>query len=144
MSKIDFRPPGQSDTNFILSSWCESYRRSDWSGPMSDKLYFDAQRAHITELLSRPSTRVICCYATSEAPPDDLLGYIVYGPGVVYYTYVKFLFRKNGVARELLKRAGITLPCSYPFKTRAAIEYTKAHHGWKFDPRRARYDFDKV
>jgi hypothetical protein len=139
MSTFEFRPPEASDLNFILSSWAESFRKSPWSGALSDKLYFDSCRAHVEEVLSRPTCQVLCLVAPGEKPPHDILGYACWQPGVLHYVYVKHLFRKTGIAKSLLSRIGITGGI-YTFKTRAAIEYTRGHGGWKHDPRYARYD----
>lgn len=144
MSSIAFRPPLPTDHNFILSSWLESFRRSPNAGVLPDKPFYDSHRAHLEELLSRPSARVLCCYSPSEAPPNDLFGFIAWQPGVLHYVYVKHAYRKMGVAKALVLQAGLEPEkgLTYTYRTRVALDYAKAHHAqrWKFDPRYARYD----
>lgn len=138
---VDFRPPSPSDKNFILSSWTESFRRSPWSGTLPDKPFYDEMRAHLSELMLRPSTSILCCFAPGEQPPNDVLGWVCFEADklVLHYVYVKHAFRGEGVARALLKRSGLS-GGTYTHKTKSAVDYVKAHSGWKYDPRHARYD----
>lgn len=144
MPSIDFRPPTPTDENFILSSWLESYRRSPWSGVLPDTAFYDSHRTHLQSIVSRPATSILCCYAPSEAPPNDLFGWVCWEGGTLHYIYIKHLYRKMGVAKALLARTGLDpakVVTTYTFKTRAAVDYTRKHNGqrWKFDPKAARY-----
>lgn len=142
--KIAFRPPLEQDTNFILSSWAESFRRSPWSGVLPDKAFYDAHRAHLRSILSRPSTSILCCVAEGEEPPNDMFGWGCWEGKTLHYIYVKHLYRKMGVGRAILSRTGLdpkSEVVTYTFKTRAAVDYTRSHNAerWRFDPRDARY-----
>lgn len=136
---FEFRQYKPEDKNFVITSWCESFRRSHYSGTMSDNLYFDSMRAHLEDLITRPGTQVLLCTAPQESPPNDILGFACYATGVLHFLYVKHLFRGNGVARALLKRTGLEAGGVYTHKTKASIDYAKAHNGWQFDPKVSRY-----
>lgn len=142
--KVSFRPQVESDLNFILSSYAESFRRSPYSGVLPDKAYYDAARDHFSQIMKRENAQTLLCVAEGEAPPNDLFAWVVWEPGVLHYVYVKHLFRGMGVARDLLRRTGLDptkATCTYTHRTKFSGDYLREHETqrWKYDPKAARY-----
>jgi GNAT superfamily N-acetyltransferase len=92
-----------SDDNFILSSWVSSYRHNPLFGAMPVNTYFSRYRAFTLSVLDR-SYAVVAC---DPEEPDVLFGYCVYrfigDVPVVSYVYVKQVFRRFGLATQLLE-----------------------------------------
>lgn len=95
------RPALESDKSFILSSWLRSYRHCPDSN-LADVFFFGAYRPIAEYLLAKCTVEVV----TPEGKDDLILGYAVYEPGVVHWVYVKKDFRKNGIAKMLILKAG--------------------------------------
>lgn len=100
---IKLRPPDLTDKNFIFNSWLKSYRKSEFAKAQCNAVYFDNYKK-IVERILRKSLIIVACN------PEDYMqvyGYIVYEelPGnnlLAHYIYVKFPYRKFGVATQLI------------------------------------------
>jgi hypothetical protein len=100
-----------SDRAFVASSWISSFRVSHWSGPIPDDLYASTYSGIIDRILDTRGVSVLVeCDPTDE---NQILGYAVWGPGRLYYCYVKSPFRDSKaqgeqpkVAMKLLRHLG--------------------------------------
>lgn len=106
------RAVNNEDIPFVLSSWLKSYRYSQAARNVVNDIYFSeqvGQKARILEMLSDCRTLVAC----DEEEGDCIYGWIcaesIEGsvPPVVHYVYVKSSYRRRGLARALLKAAGV-------------------------------------
>jgi hypothetical protein len=106
-SEITFRKYESEDENFIMSSLLRSYRDSVVNKDIPTKIYYDNQRSVTSKLLESADILVAC----SPDMSDQIYGYVVYEqPSLLHYIYVKYTFRKFGIAKELLSRAELTTP----------------------------------
>lgn len=68
-------------------------------------------------------------YDPEDEPPNDLYGYLVFEDGfdrpVVHYAYVKDEYRKKGVLKYMLKKAGIKSTYFTTFKTADGDHFLK-------------------
>ena len=102
-----YRAATRDDLRFILSAWVRSFshRRKPPEG-VSPKHYRAALRATIADILRRPSTcGVVAC---NPLNPNLIWGFAVYESGdspVLFYVYVKEVFRGNGIGTELTRLA---------------------------------------
>lgn len=125
---ISFRPAEPKDRKFIVESWKDSFRTAYTAGLISMDDWADVMRPQIEKILDRPID-VIVAYETEDTEAlADLIGWIGFeklpdGP-YVYYVYVKYPYRNQGVATALFKAAGINpkKPFSYACSTRHVRE----------------------
>lgn len=102
---IVIRPMQPGDVSLVLNSWLKSYRDCPASWGTTNDVYFRAQKAVISKLLSR------CNVAIASDPQDDdqIFGWLAWEETkddiVVHYIYVKSLFQRMGVARRLWHHA---------------------------------------
>ena len=120
------------DVNFILSTWLKSYYEAMKfysSGsirvpfPWGD-VYFQGHQEKIKKLLESASCLV--CNAPDEE--DQIIGYIVFDEDSLHYCYVKQVYRKMGVAKELRSKI---IPRYYSHATTHAKYITK---GLEYNP----------
>lgn len=107
---MKIRPFKEGDLNFILSTWLRSYydaltmfsRRASAKIAPPNEIFFKEHQAKIKELVKSADVQ-IC-----TAPDDDnqIVGYIVTKGDCLHFCYVKQVFRKLGVAKELRARSG--------------------------------------
>lgn len=122
------REPLPEERRFIVDSWLESFRLSDFAGtfPMSDyrRVYFPA----LVELLERP--RVTARVATVEGVPDLVVGYAVAEAGrpepCLHYVYTKGEYRRQGCAAALLPTVGIDVGRPWVYTHRTAMSSSLA------------------
>lgn len=99
--KAVLRGPTPEDLNFIYSSWLKSQRNNLEFKEMSNEDYYDTTKRIINSLINRSSISVAC----SPDDPKHLYGYIVFEGDTVHFLYVKFTYRKFGIARSLFAAA---------------------------------------
>ena len=114
------RPAVGSDINFIYSTWLGSYRYDSDLGKSCRSTVFFAHYPAVIDYILERSKVLVVCYAQE---PDVIFGYIVHGPMVAHYIYVKQAFRGLGLARMLYVAAGE--PKVYTHKTRLLDIYNK-------------------
>ena len=124
---ISVRLMAPEDRAFVAASWFESY----WKGTMNQVVdyttYKEGQAAVIDKALNSGLTHVV--YA--QQYPDEILGYAVFtgvGRDVLQYVYVKSVYRRQGIATGLARRAR-----AYTHKTRAGQPLVKSLK-LRFDP----------
>jgi hypothetical protein len=102
---VGFRPGEPSDVPLIVSSWRKSYLNRDREGRAAYPLahipatvYFDGQSAIIARILGRASVQV----AHAAEDPSHIIGWVCFEPAVLHYVYVTGMWRKDGLASELV------------------------------------------
>lgn len=103
-SDICVRPLNpEKDLNFVLSSWLQSYRKSEFAHSIPDQIYYPRHQMIIAQILKHPSNS-ITILADPETP-DQILGYIVYNTKepIVFFTYIKHAFRGYGLGQYLFE-----------------------------------------
>lgn len=93
----------------MKDTWKRSFRDSPFAGPIPNHIYHRVYGEVLDYLMEREDVRV-----EIAANPDfehQVFGYVVTEEGfdapTLHWIYVKRVYRGYGVARELLKRAGI-------------------------------------
>lgn len=99
MLNLTIRSFEPEDTNFIYSSWLKSYRQSDFSKKTPNNIYYTFQKSRI-DRLAKDATILIAC---SPDNPQQIYGYAIGTSEVFHYVYVKYTYRKLGVAKRLLE-----------------------------------------
>jgi len=124
---ISVRLMAPEDRAFVAASWFESY----WKGTMNQvvdyAVYNPGQAALIDKALDEGLTHVV--YAKQY--PDEILGWANFTGvhrDVLQYVYVKSVYRKQGIATGLCRRAR-----AYTHKTRAGQPLVKSLR-LRFDP----------
>ena len=95
---VALRPKQADDESFIYSSWLRSYRSSPIVTHMNNDVYYDNHKLVIKKLLEISDVMIAC----NPEDPDQIYGFICYEPGIIHYLYVKYPFRKMGLAKYLL------------------------------------------
>jgi hypothetical protein len=123
----------KGDLELVYSSWIRSFRDSHYAGPYPIQIYYDAIRNSIDLYRTRPGFRLMV--AVNKCDHDQIYGWLAYehisDTQVIYYAYVKELFRRKGVLRGLLRSAYIepARPIVYISRTRCASELLR-HMAW--------------
>jgi GNAT superfamily N-acetyltransferase len=103
---IAFRHTHAEDIPFIFNSWLQSYRHSIHVKNIANTVYF-GEHHKVLERIMKRSEAIIACDPTDQT---QIFGYIVYeiitGVLVVHYAYVKLPYRKLGIMKQLLEKAG--------------------------------------
>lgn len=88
----------EKDINFLLSTWLQSYRSSDFANAIANDDYFPNHQILIMSILGHENNAVTVVCDPEEQ--DQIIGYIVFNTKapIVYYCYVKHAFRKLGIA----------------------------------------------
>lgn len=128
---IHFRPLSAEDINFFYNSWLVSYRNTLQNLAISNPIYYQTQKEVIHNCITNGDVIMAC-------DPEDhnsLFGFICYEGNVVHYIYVKYPFRRLGVANELLKKAGIDTKDFMASHWSPAAQYYQKNHGTvTYDP----------
>lgn len=103
---VGLRPALGSDLAFIYRRWLQDLRHAD-NSPLADDVWFPAYREHINRVLSDTAVTVLILHPSDNA--NEILGFIVAGPGVLHWVYIKPRYReKFGLCRRLLEAAKAT------------------------------------
>lgn len=114
MVAILLREPRPYDLPFVLSSWMQSHREEGANALMDNDAYFAAVKPRLIEILSRSPVLV----ASNPEDPWQVYGWIAAEPDVLHYVYVKSVYRKFGIGRQLFDAVGRPSQCT--------------HTGWMF------------
>lgn len=98
---VAFRPPMASDGNFVFNSWLRSHRDEAECSFMTNDVYYARQADRVRRVLKRAGVIVAC----NPEDSGQIFGFICFEPGIAHYVYVKYPFRKFGIARHLVERA---------------------------------------
>jgi hypothetical protein len=118
----EFRPATPDDEAFIFSAWLRSHHENgDWPHRLaihrcilgegkrcacckySSRRYFDDHKHVVLKLLRSAQTIVAC----NPARTSQVLGFVTFEPGLLHWVGVKKLYRRNGIANDLLEQAGM-------------------------------------
>ncbi len=100
--EVVIRGATKSDMSFIYSTWLRGvYHGCSYYSKMESRAFYSSYTRLIAIVLVPASVRIACL----PTDPDVIIGYAVIGftKDVIHWVYVKSAFRKQGVAKELLK-----------------------------------------
>ncbi len=96
------RPADASDVNFIMNSFLKSLRGYPGLRNVPNEIYYYEQTKALEALLRSSETLILC----NPEVPDQIYGYIIAKPNKeTHFVYVKYTYRKFGLARKLLEAA---------------------------------------
>ena len=108
---INIRESRESDMPMIYSSWVRAYAGLNRSEPKW------AVYQHQIETIKKAADYCTVLIATAEGcTDDDICGWLCYHADVVQFVYVKKPFRGFGVAKALMKHAGLKQPFLSAYK----------------------------
>lgn len=103
---ILYRPAIEEDRPFIFNSWLKAFRKGTLSANVDNSIYYTNHHSLVERILSKSKT-IICC---NSDDPSIIYGYVTYqevdGQFVLHFVYVKHIYRKLGLARQLLAETG--------------------------------------
>lgn len=119
---IVIRPSTNSgeDFAFIYNTWVQSFR-NQIDNKWQDYQHYKAKQSLIIQSILKRTNSTKVLLASYADDPDTYLGWICYEQltkfKVVHYMYVKKIYKRNGIAKMLLTRAGFKIdkpiPCSH-------------------------------
>lgn len=114
--QIQIRKFIDPDTDFIYSSWLNSYKNdSSFARKIARSIFFKWHQKIVKIILSRPSTTIsIACF---DEMPEVILGYMIHEKqkededekDIIHFVYVKKDYRKQGIAKLLIESQSIHL-----------------------------------
>lgn len=117
------------ERNLVRSSWLRSYAASAFARIAGKRAYFSGQHDLVDDLLDRTRVAVAC----SPRDPTTIIGWAcVEPPNVVHYVWVQEDFRRNGVARALLRSEGMAERIEYTHRT-DLLKTFQLPEGWFFN-----------
>lgn len=123
--QVTIRDAQVSDQAFIYSSFLKGlYYGNDWFKAIDKNTFMSKYKAVLESLLIKSTTKVVCL----KDDPETVLGYAIYQPGVLHYTFIKPPFRRMGLAKSIIPVDVVY--CSHLTKLGKAIKPKQ----WKFDP----------
>ncbi|TXH10163.1 MAG: N-acetyltransferase [Spirochaetes bacterium] len=98
MTDIQVRQAHTGDERFIHSSWFQSYWKATASKSVPREIYKSEQDNLIDRLIR--GSRIVVAFL--EEVPDEILGYSISTPEVCHWVYVKGVYRRRGIASQLM------------------------------------------
>lgn len=95
---ITLRPMKVEDYNFISNSYLKSYRNAPGVSILDNSIYYDEFKKRLDYLLLNTE----CIVACHVDDPDQIFGYRIGSKPIIHYVYVKWPFRRLGIAKQLL------------------------------------------
>ena len=117
--KVKQRGYTDNDRAFITSSFLKSLRHTSNMKNISNKCFFDTLHDKIINYTKTKKIIILC----NPLDYDQIYAYMIYDDDVIYFTYVKQIFRRLGKAKYMLKLAfgdAKSYKFDYPFKTFAS------------------------
>lgn len=110
MTAIQTRNVSESDKPFVFSSWLRHYKnRSYFAKRIRNSIFYKWHHLIVERALSADTS--VAMIAHPEGEPDVILGFVVgektQDGDVLHFVYVKPAFRKMGIGRHLIKKAGL-------------------------------------
>lgn len=100
------------DVPFIFSSWLKSYRDAPAVRSVPNSIYYAEHHGIIESIINSPN--LVSLVACDPQDESQIFGYLIgenMGEGfVLHWVYVKYPFRRFGVARLLLNAARQAVP----------------------------------
>lgn len=117
---IAFREIENQDISFVFNSWMTSYRQSKNLVSVAQPFYFNGQHKLIEKILSKAKGLLL----VDKDNPSQIYSYLVYefidGIFVMHYAYTKQTFRKLGLLRRMLEKAGFSSSGLYTHESKVA------------------------
>lgn len=103
---ITIRPATQNDMGYILASWSREIHKVIPYNFQPNETFFGPE-GYQTKVIERAMAKSITLVAHIEGEPDEIAGFIVAQPHddfnlIVHWCQVKAIFRRFGIAKELL------------------------------------------
>ena len=102
---IHVRSMTEADVPLVMNSWLKSFRDCAATWGVGNDEYYATQKKVITKLLEVSSVAIAC----DPSDHEQVFGWVCWTPRnkdvVIHYVYVKHLFQRMGVARELMEVA---------------------------------------
>lgn len=121
---LAYRIAEQEDLRFVLDSFLDSFKPSHAAGLIGMDDWRRVMTEQFFRILERPTVEVWVAHnPQAENPEANIYGWLAHEQGhplpYVIYCYVKNGYRRKGLARRLLKMAGINpaQPFEYAAKT---------------------------
>ncbi len=96
------RPYKEQDFNFIANSYLKSYRSGPEAKHMVNDVYFPEYKDRLQTMLKDGKVTIVC----AESDEDQIIGYAIHSSlhawGILHYVYVKYPFRRMGIARLVI------------------------------------------
>lgn len=124
---VAIREAVAGDVPFVLNSWLQSFARAPFARLVPVDAYWRGHHELVLSVLGRSETRVAC----SPTDTDAIMGWSVTAPGVVHYVYVKFPYRRLGIARRLLAHVPEAARYTHATPVLASLPVPR---GWQWDP----------
>lgn len=139
---LEYRLANEADRKFLVGSWVDSYRTSHAAGMISMDDWDAVMAPQVKKVLARDGVLVHVAYAPAELEGNDLYGWVaverdyhiptarkVSGRRVladahsplVHYVFVKQPYRRMGIARGLLRAAGVSTDDEFLYSCRTAV-----------------------
>lgn len=161
---IAIRPATEADLVFVVESWQESYQHADCAGLITVEDWPDIMRGQLRKVIGREGMVVLVAYHPKATPGlADVMGWLAYERDyliplkrkvggrhrremvkcdwpLVHYCFVKQGYRRPfGVAKALLKAAGIDRAEPMHISCRTGVVNKLGLTRAKFDPKIARH-----
>lgn len=117
--KVKQREYTDKDRAFITSSFLKSLRHTSNMKNIPNKQFFNSLHDKVINYLKTKKVIILC----NPLDYDQIYAYMIYDDDVVYFSYVKQIFRRLGKAKYMLKLAfgdSDVYKFDYPFKTFAS------------------------
>lgn len=92
----------EDDKALIFNSFLKSYHKSSVCKFVPNSLYYKPQTAIINFIIDNTKSLVLCF----PEEPSEIIGYVLYeyvnDTLVVHYVYIKNLYRRQNIARDLI------------------------------------------
>jgi hypothetical protein len=137
MNTVAHRRMADADLPFVMDNWVESFRESDFAGPIPERLYRRFYREVVRDVIYRP--RVEVWIAHNPLLDDQFFGFLCLERDAfdgrtkrvmpaIHFIYVKGGLRGRGYARHMVENAQLDLsaPFLFTFRTQTGVELARA------------------
>lgn len=140
---ISFRPAQHTDMPFIYrsilmgtyfgnkppkSSKLDPKSPIDFFSSIHQNVFMESYHKHLENLFNKPGINIaVTCL---KADPDVILGFSVFGKGVLYWVFVKPDWRGIGLGNDLIPQEDITTVAGF---TRVG-DIIRRKRNWVFNP----------
>lgn len=153
--RLIIREAAPDELGFVLRNWANTYRVAHAAGLVPMHLWYQTMMPALAWVCERPDVHILVA-ADSDVRDGlaDLFGFLVYEDNAVcpsapneplpliHYAYIKSPARRGGLAKRLLKAAGINPrePFYYTCKTGDSQRLSRKIPGGKWKPLIARFE----
>lgn len=133
----------EAERAFIRSTWSRAFKVADDAGMIHTDDWSTVMHRQIDRVLDRPDARALLAYESDE--PSFWYGWIAGdtsgAASVVFFSYVKEPYRRQGIARDLFARFGLGERTPFMFVCRTPMVAKLKHKVpfARYNPREVRY-----